>query len=181
MPCQVWVGKPLDEAHSAPLVAMESPAGWVVVPQSEAGSQPAHEIRRLVARPSVEQSRRVAVLDQDREAGDRLTEQLKAAGLQTQAFYSAESLVAADSAQPFDGYVLDWLLGGAAGRALIRMIRGRDAQCPVVVFSGELGSKLVDERDVAEALTTYGLLFHEKPMRAMIVAADLARAFAALQ
>lgn len=179
MPCQIWIGEPVGSTPAAPLVAMQAQGGWLVVPSSEATSSAAREVRRLVARPASEPLKRVAVLDADPASADGLAAQLAVNGLRTQAFHAVDELMEAEASQRFDGYVLDWRLGGGGGtaRALIRSIRERDAQCPIVVF-GELGSQLADERDVADALTTYGLMFHEKPVRAVIVAADLARAFA---
>lgn len=177
LPCQVWLGPSVDPLQLPLLVAIGAPGAWLVLPATQAGVVPARTVRRLVLQPEKTHRKRVAVVDDHPDVADSLAEQLAYAGFETQAFYSADALLAVAESARFDGYVMDWVLGRGTARGLIEEVRAQDLHCPIVVFTGQIEAKRADEREVAAALRSHGLLFHEKPVRAVIIAAELSRAF----
>ena len=58
------------------------------------------------------------------------------------------------------------------------MIRADDRDCPIAVLTGKIQSDVMIEPAVAEAVSTYKLLFFEKPTRLPIVSAQLLQALA---
>ena len=179
LPCRVWLTDSPPGPH-ATLVAQHRHGQWWVMAPGEtvpgSGTQALQGVRRLVIEASPAPTRHVAVLDDDRDVADSLAAQLSEAGLQAQAFYTVAALQAAMQAQRFDGFVIDWLLGGTTALAVIEAIRAQDAQCPIAVLTGQLLSRQADESEVARALQRFALLFYEKPVRAFIVAAAMMQA-----
>lgn len=145
-------------------------------PALNAAPSPLHAVQRLVIVPEQARRFRVAVLDDDRDVADSLSEQFREAGLAAQAFYSAQELSAVLTVQPFDAYVLDWILGKDTALSLVKAIRSADLRCPIAMLTGQLISKRADESEVVAAMQTWRLMFYEKPVRAFIVAAALKQA-----
>jgi len=139
---------------------------------------PLHAVKRVVIVPEQARRYRVAVLDDDRDVADSLSEQFREAGLAAQAFYSPQELSTVLTVQPFDAYVLDWILGKDTALSLVKAIRVADPHCPIAMLTGQLISKRADEGEVVAAMQTWSLMFYEKPVRAFIVAAALKQALA---
>jgi DNA-binding response OmpR family regulator len=90
-----------------------------------------------------------------------------------QAFTRIEDLVGQMKASPFDGYIIDWVLGEGSAAELVGMIRADDRECPIAILTGRIEEDLMLEPVVAEAVSTYKLLFFEKPTRFSIISAAL--------
>ena len=80
--------------------------------------------------------------------------------------------------RPFDGFVIDWMLAEGSAAELVGMIRADDRDCPIAVLTGKIQSDVMVEPAVAEAVSTYKLLFFEKPTRLPIISAQLLQALA---
>ena len=168
-------------AHSTASVEAPLPQ-WEIWPAGHLPARPQvtplHAVRRVVIVPEQARRYRVAVLDDDRDVADSLSEQFREAGLAAQAFYSPQELSTVLTVQPFDAYVLDWILGKDTALSLVKAIRAADPHCPIAMLTGQLISKRADEGEVVAAMQTWSLMFYEKPVRAFIVAAALKQALA---
>ena len=79
---------------------------------------------------------------------------------------------------PFDGYVVDWLIGQETAQKCIETIRTSDhPDAPVLVLTGQLGTDL-RESEIARAMRDYDVLGpYEKPVRLHVIEAALQRCF----
>jgi CheY-like chemotaxis protein len=176
--CLVKLGDPLPANRTAGLVATELDGLYTVRAASELGSEPVRPVLRLVMQPPGAHAPSIAVLDDDTESTDNLCAHLAASGYQTSSFYTVASLRAALEQRRYDGFVLDWVVGDETSRELIAQLRAADAQTPILVLTGQMGSGRVNESAVATALATYGLIYFEKPVRLAIISAALSQALA---
>jgi len=93
-------------------------------------------------------------------------------------FYKTADLLSSATAERYDGFVVDWIVGENSVLNLIASLREQDPKCPIVVLTAQVLSGVVDEADIAEAVKRYDLVFSEKPVRASILTATLTRTFA---
>jgi CheY-like chemotaxis protein len=176
VPCSIWLG-PAGAAGVGPFVAVRTPApaSWSVVLADEAGEQPTFPIRRLVVEP--EPPRRVAVLDDDDNLGQAVAEFLRLKGLDAVSYTSPEQLRTALETTHFDGYVLDWVLGGESAAELLPLIRAKTPAGPVIILTGQIGAG-ANEDDLAAATKAHRIQLYEKPTRSMLLFNALELGFA---
>ena len=174
--CQVVAGGIARDPERNSLVAVRVGAQWVVVPASEAGVGAAYEVKRLVVEGSGDRRWRVAILDDDASDAASIKEHFTGCGFEAEAFSAVEDLIGRMKVNPFDAYIVDWVLGQGSAAELLGMIRADDRQCPIAVLTGKMKEDLMLEPAVAEAVTTYKLLFFEKPTRLPIISAQVLQA-----
>jgi ActR/RegA family two-component response regulator len=179
LPCQLWLGEPVERPQADLLVAVKTSSGWSAVLAGEATEGVAYQIERLEARPLAATRRVIAVLDDDEDLTNSIVAHFEASGYDARPFYKTADLLASAAAQRYDGFVVDWIVGEKSVLKLIAALRERDARCPIVVLTAQVLSGVVDEQDIADAVKRYDLVFSEKPVRTSILAATLTRAFAA--
>jgi len=178
LPCQLVVGNPLREPQRNSLVALKLGEQWMVVPATEAGASACFEVRSMRVTGTGDRRWRIAVLDDDPTEAASLAQHLEARGCDVAAFTRVDELVPSMKVRPFDGYVIDWLLEEGSAAELVGMIRADDRECPIVVLTGKIQADVTVESAVAEAVSTYKLLFFEKPTRLPIISAQLLQALA---
>jgi len=152
--------------------------GWAAVPATEATEAVAYKIERIEARPVALAKKVIAVLDDDQDLTNSICAHFQGSGYDARPFYKTADLLAAATSQPFDAYVIDWIVGEKSTVKLIGSLREQDATCPIVVLTAQVVSGVVNEADIADAVKRYGLVFNEKPVRTSILAATLTRALA---
>lgn len=178
IPCSVWLGETPQLGRSGPLVATRLTAGeWLVVPAGEAAGVESYEVKRLLIQATARSARRVAVLDDDRDLAQSIAQYMNEVGVDATAFYTVGDLSQAASVQPFDGYVIDWLVDKQSARAVIAEIRGRSASCPIVVLTGQMLQGNVDESELSSAAAAYRLQYFEKPVRTSAIMSALELGF----
>jgi ActR/RegA family two-component response regulator len=178
LPCELWIGEPLETPRPDAVVAVKTSSGWSAVPAREAQGV-VYRIERLEARPDAMPRRTVAVLDDDQDLTDSICAHLEASGYDARPFYRTADLLSSAAGQHYDGYIVDWIVGEKSTLRLIGSLRAQDAKCPIVVLTAQVLSGVVDEAEIADAVKRYDLVFSEKPVRTSILAATLARGFAA--
>ncbi|MGZ5915204.1 MAG: helix-turn-helix domain-containing protein [Hyphomicrobium sp.] len=176
--CRLLAGDVLREPERNSLVAVKVGAQWVAAAASQAGVGPCFEVRQLHITSDAERPRRIAILDDDEGEAASLAEYFAGRGCEAQAFTDVESLVAHMRLRPFDAYVIDWVLDEGTAAELLAMIRAEDPECPVAVLTGKMEGDIAVETAVAEALSTYKLMFFQKPTRLPLIASQLLRALA---
>lgn len=178
--CRLWLGEELERPGDDPVVAIRTSAGWSAVHASEATDETAYRIERLETRPGTAARKVIAVLDDDEDLTNTICAHLVEGGYEARPFYRTADLASSTKAQRYDAFVIDWIVGETSVVKLVAALRSQDAVCPIVVLTAQVLAGVVDEADIAEAVGKFDLMFHEKPVRMSILAATLARAFAAL-
>ena len=176
--CQLWLGETIEKPNPSSVVAVRTAEGWAAVPASEATEGVVYKIERLEARPVALARKVVAVLDDDQDLTNSICAHFQASGYDARPFYRTTDLLSGATAQQYDAYVIDWIVGETSTIKLIASLRAQDPTCPIVVLTAQVLSGVVDEADIADAVKRYDLVFSEKPVRTSILIATLTRAFA---
>ncbi len=82
---------------------------------------------------------RVALVDDDGEFNEFLSEYLRARGAVVRSFRDGESFLKELEASSFDAYIVDLTLPGLDGVDVIAVLRGKDPHTSVLVVSGRVG------------------------------------------
>ena len=178
VPCQLTIGNAVREPERNSLVAVKLGEQWLVIPATEGGVGPCFQIKRLEVVGHADRRWRIAVLDDDVEETASLAQHFAARGCEVQGFTRVDDLIGQMRLKPFDAYVIDWLLEEGSAAELVGMIRSDDRDCPIAVLTGKIASDVMIEPEVAEAVSTFKLLFFEKPTRLPIISAQLLQALA---
>ncbi|AHG20075.1 histidine kinase [Chania multitudinisentens RB-25] len=180
LPCVGYIGAELAEGQFVEFVALQQEGNWMIYRASEAPAGPHFCVDLIELRPgSIEDERlSIAVLDDAQQVADELTKYLNSQGFNATAFYDVGSFCQALSKSPFDGYVVDWLIGQETAQKCIETIRTSDhPDAPVLVLTGQLGTNL-RESEIARAMRDYDVLGpYEKPVRLHVIEAALQRCF----
>jgi ActR/RegA family two-component response regulator len=174
--CQLLPGSVIRDPARNSIVAIKVGEQWMVVPATEAGAATCFEVSQMRVSGHGDRRWRIAVLDDDADESASLAEHFTDRGCEVQSFTRAEDLVPSMKLRPFDAFVIDWMLAESTAAELVGMIRADDPDCPIAVLTGKIRSDVMVEPAVAEAISTYKLLFFEKPTRLPIISAQLLQA-----
>jgi ActR/RegA family two-component response regulator len=176
IPCQLLRGDRVRQTERNTLVAIQVGLQWVVLPASEAGGGPCFEVRQMLVSGEQSGPRRIAILDDDESESASLAEYFRERGCEAEAFTRVDDLVGHMKVRSYDAYVIDWVLNEGNAAELLAMIRADDAECPIAILTGKMEADVRIEAAVAEALSTYKLLFFQKPTRLPLISSQLLRA-----
>ncbi|VXD05028.1 helix-turn-helix domain-containing protein [Serratia oryzae] len=180
LPCVGYIGDELTGGRLAEFVALLQEGQWTIYRADEAPAGQRFCVELIEIRPSSVEDERlsIAVLDDAHQVADELTKYLNAQGFSAVAFYDVASFCQALIKSPFDGYVVDWLIGQETAQKCIETIRTSDhPDAPVLVLTGQLGTDL-RESEIARAMRDYDVLGpYEKPVRLHVIEAALQRCF----
>ena len=174
--CRLIPGSVLRDPERNSLVAVKLGEQWMVVPATEVGASPCFEVVSMRVVGAGDRRWRIAVLDDDAQESTSLAQHFANRGCEVEAFTSVDDLVPSMKLRPFDGFVIDWMLEEGSAAELVGMIRADDRDCPIAVLTGKIQSDVMVEPAVAEAVSTYKLLFFEKPTRLPIISAQMLQA-----
>ena len=177
--CRLLPGDVIRNPDPGALVAVRVGAQWMVMLASRATVGPAYEVRQMVVSGDPERIRRVAILDDDMQHSASLAEHFEHRGCEAQAFDRAEALLGHMKLRPFDAFVLDWVLHEGNAAELVAMIRSEDSECPIAILTGKTMDDFRIENEVSEALSTYKLLYFQKPTPPPLILTQVLRALAA--
>ncbi|WP_261288960.1 helix-turn-helix domain-containing protein [Serratia fonticola] len=180
LPCVAHISSELVGSKQAEFVGLQQDEQWMVYRASEAPQGKRFAVELIEIRPCHSEDDRlsIAVLDDAHQAADELTKYLNSQGFNAVAFYDVSSFCQALAKNPFDGYVVDWLIGHETAQRCIETIRTSDhADAPILVLTGQLGTDL-RESEIARAMRDYDVLGpYEKPVRLHVIEAALQRCF----
>lgn len=116
-----------------------------------------------------EEKHRIAILDDDKNIVDSLKEIIVNNEYLVDAFYDIESLEESLRNNPYDAYILDWVVGTKTVFNTIKEIRkAENNNAMILVLTGQL-SGIVDS-EIASAINDYDITGpHEKPIRASVI------------
>ena len=89
--------------------------------------------------------------------------------MDAQPFNCAGDLLAAMESEPFEGFVVDWLLGDTTAKDLLSKIRARVPSGPVVILTGQIATGLADRENWPWSALSYRALLFEKPTRPLTI------------
>lgn len=178
VPCLLIPGAVVRDPARNSLVAIRLGEQWMVVAAPEAGVSQCHEVVSLRVLGTGDRRWRIAVLDDDADESASLANHFSDRGCEVEAFTKVDDLVPSMRLRPFDGFVIDWVLNEGSAAELVGMIRAHDRDCPIAVLTGKIQQDVLIEPAVAEAVSTYKLLFFEKPTRLPIISAQMIQALA---
>ncbi|WP_422527481.1 helix-turn-helix domain-containing protein [Serratia fonticola] len=178
--CVAHISSELVGSKQAEFVGLQQEGQWIVYRANEAPQGKYFAVELIEIRPGLSEDNRlsIAVLDDAHQAADELTKYLNSQGFNAVAFYDVSSFCQALAKSPFDGYVVDWLIGHETAQTCIETIRTSDhADAPILVLTGQLGTDL-RESEIARAMRDYDVLGpYEKPVRLHVIEAALQRCF----
>lgn len=174
--CRIQRGAPVHRPREGALVATTNEGQWFVTIVDAQLTTQAYDVERVVITPSPATRRGIAVLDDHQDSAASIVTYLRQQGFDAVAFTSLEQLAAVVSADAFDGYVLDWVIGPDTVRNLLASIRAKNAHCPIAVLTGHGVDR---ETDIAAAKSEFRFDYFDKPLRLPIIAASFTRAFTA--
>ena len=174
LPCRVWlseeaVGQPDDQ-----LVAIQERKGYAVIPSTASLGQRCWRIAKLELLPSTAKAPRVAVHDVEREVSHRVCEQLRASGVEANAYPDLNVLLD-DAAQGLhDGYVISWPgVGQPTVIALLKAVRRQSRRPALVLLTGGRGYDAKNVEMAAAAAVRFGAQLVEKPVQPALLMAAL--------
>lgn len=176
--CTVRLGPALPAGTRPPLVARYAEGHWHVgtpaALQTIATSSPHYAVDHLQVQPCREPERpRVAVVDDDPDAAEALSDWLRASGWQAEPYTQPQALMA-DPPPVHDAYVIDLILaGGQTSQALVERIRANQPHAPIVLLTGQLREGRASEATLATLLRTQDVTFFEKPVRPAVLMAAI--------
>ncbi len=175
---QLWVGAQTTQPAQGELVATRDGPRWTVVAASGDVPGPMYEIRQLLMEPNATYGARIAVLGDEPAVTEPLCVFLRQAGFRADAFHAIETLQQSSDAQSYDGYVLDWMVGGQTVGALVARVRATDPRCPIAIFTGrnERGDVV---SDIADMMARHDVRYFSKPLDPHMITAVLRRLIAA--
>lgn len=180
LPCIGHIGHELLGGRQAEYIGLQQDGQWTIYRADEAPQGKRYGVELIEIRPGyIEDDRlNIAVLDDAHQAADELTKYLNSKGFNAVAFYDVSSFCQALNKNPFDGYVVDWLIGQETAQKCIETIRSSDhPDAPILVLTGQLGTDL-RESEIAKAMRDYDVLGpYEKPVRLHVIEAALQRCF----
>ncbi|MEY4765971.1 MAG: hypothetical protein RI907_2644 [Pseudomonadota bacterium] len=176
--CDVRVGALQPQPQAGTLLATLHPVkGWMVGSAMRLAAESAHSPRYSVEHlqlraPEEAPLARIAVLDDDRNAAEALTDWFTELGYAADSYQSAEALMACPEAH--DAYVVDLILGGGqTSQSVVQRIRAEQPEAPIILLTGQLRDGTASEATLATILRTQGVTFFEKPVRPAVLTAAI--------
>lgn len=175
--CLVRAGGATSALRRSQYVANREGGRWQVYVASHAPNSALVVVEEIVIRPSQQASPapRIAIIDDDADTAELVATVLENKGFQTVRLASVKELRSELEQQTFDGYIIDWYLGGATAEDCVRLIRqSEQGKPPILLLTGNIDTGLASETDIARVMMEFGLRHpFEKPYRVEIIAAEL--------
>lgn len=118
---------------------------------------------------------RVALLEDDDNAAAVVAMALEGEGMVVQTHKTSADLSASLARRPFQGYVIDWLLGAGTAEAAIRQIRAGQPSAPIAITTGALHTGAETEGSLIPFAEQFSVGIFEKPFRQAVLASYLRR------
>jgi CheY-like chemotaxis protein len=118
---------------------------------------------------------RIAILEDDPGVAALLRTGLEDAGMLVHSYDTASIFITALSQLPYQGYVIDWILGGSTAQAAIEAIRQKQPTAPIAITTGALHTGMETEGQLIPFAERTNTGIFEKPFRQAVLASYLRR------
>ncbi len=182
IPCLAWIGSEFIGNKPPEFLATMQNNTWRIY---EAGVAPAtaptYSVELIEIRPRQSEADKptIAVVDDEHDSADGICDYFNERGFKATPFYSTVDFLKALRKNPFDGYVIDWLVGRETSEKAIEEIRASEnPDAPIILLTGELQTGKADETDIARVIRKSNVDCLEKPARLFLLAANLSKKLA---
>jgi CheY-like chemotaxis protein len=175
---EIEVGLALQTDDVCDLVAIKRSSLWDVflwgAPELRGHAQHSIKSLKLSALPHP----RIAVLEDDPGVASLTRNYLESEGMVTHVYEESNTLIKAIGHRPYQGYVVDWILGGGTAQAAIEAIRALQTHAPIAITTGALNTGKETEGELIPFAERLGAGIFEKPFRHAVLASYLRRGMA---
>ncbi|KAF3998408.1 helix-turn-helix domain-containing protein [Glaciimonas immobilis] len=160
--CLIQHSNALETPKFENLVAVREADGWLVIPGTKVEEgQVCYKILKIDVLPNP----RVAALDDNPDITDTIATMFAWQGVDVAQFQSIQSMLEAAKSQPFEGYVLDWMLSRleTAESAIVYIREKLQSNAPITILTGELRTTEVNQSEIAKMVERFDVTVLEKP------------------
>jgi CheY-like chemotaxis protein len=172
---EIEVGAALQSDDVCDLVAIKRSNVWDVFlwGSPELLGHALHSIKSL--KLSAMPRPRIAVLEDDPGVADLTRNYLESEGMVVHIYEESNTLIKAMGHRPYQGYVVDWILGGDTAQAAIEAIRALQARAPIAITTGAMNTGKETEGELIPFAERLGAGIFEKPFRHAVLASYIRR------
>ncbi|SOD79953.1 Response regulator receiver domain-containing protein, partial [Serratia sp. JKS296] len=123
------------------------------------------------------QKYRIAVLDDDETIVHNITGILGTDKYIVKGFFDIEILEQSISKEPYDAYILDWVVGSSTVFNTIKMIRhSKKTNSMILVLTGQLS--IILDKEISSAINEFDIIGpYEKPIKASLIKSNIDKFF----
>jgi CheY-like chemotaxis protein len=172
---EILVGAELAPEDICQLVAIKRHSLWEVFDHRapELQGQIKYSIESLRIRSLPHQ--RIAVLEDDRNMADSVRGALEQENMVVHTYEDASVFMQAIRQRPYQGYVIDWILGGSTAQQAIETIRAQQIHAPIAITTGAMQTGAETEGQLVPFAEQVDAGIFEKPFRHKVLASYLRR------
>ena len=121
---------------------------------------------------------RIALLDDDANITESLKEILSNDYYQVDTYDNLKKLTQAVATNPYDAYVLDWIIGDETSFKLVKAIRSsKNKNAMIIVLTGQLSG--IKDDEIVKSIHDYDIVGpYEKPIKSGIIKSNIEKYFA---
>ncbi len=178
LPCLAWIGNLFLSGRPSEYLAIRQNDSWRIYESDHAPSGAQFYVELIEIRPRQTETDKptIAVVDDERDSADVLCDYFNERGFKASPFYNTNEFLDSLRKNPFDGYVIDWMLGRGTSEKAIEEIRASEnSEAPIILLTGELQTGKADESDIARVIRKYNVDCLEKPARLSLLTANLSK------
>lgn len=181
LPCKIYLSPDASEEVSE-YSAVKVNDEWRVIHTDELQEEfkfGRRNIESLVFEPKKIEKRRprIAILDDDKNIVDSIRDMIAGDGFVVDAFYTIDELESCIDKNPYDAYILDWVVGNKTAFETIKGIRlSKNKNSMILILTGQLDG-IVDE-EISNAIHDYDIIGpYEKPVRINVIKSNIDKHF----
>jgi CheY-like chemotaxis protein len=174
--CFIQRGTELAAAEFENLVAIRDNDSWFVVPGTKVKQgQTCFKILKMDVLPQP----RVAALDDNPDITDTIMTMFGWHGVEVMQFQNVKPMLEAAKEQPFDGYILDWMLSKfeTVESAIHHIREVLKSEVPITILTGELRTNDDNQSDIARMVEYFDVSVLEKPVVLEILVKSFSKSF----
>ncbi|AYN25681.1 response regulator (plasmid) [Buttiauxella sp. 3AFRM03] len=181
--CEIHLYPERDERKTE-LSALKIGDKWNVLPSSKLKDEMLYGSRRsiesIIVHPKIININkyRIALLDDDVQITQSLNEIISSSVYHVDTFSETNSLSRQIADNPFDAYVLDWIIGDESCFSLIKQVReSSNKNALIIVLTGKLSG--IKDDEISSAIHDYDIVGpFEKPIKSGVIKSNIDKYFA---
>ncbi|WP_255211579.1 helix-turn-helix domain-containing protein [Serratia ficaria] len=180
-PCKIYISE--NPAHPTNYSAIKIKDVWHVVKTKNIkddvlfDSKMNIDLIEITPRALEKSKHRIAVLDDDETIVHNLARLLDDGRYVVQGFYNIDELDEAISKEPFDAYILDWVVGTGTVFNTIKEIRSSENNhAMIMVLTGQLSGAV--DSEISCAINDFDIIGpYEKPIKSIVIKSNVDKCF----
>ncbi len=180
--CKVYL-YPEDSDINTEYSALKVADQWNIYPTSDLKDELLYEAKRsiesIVINPKLISGAkyRIALLDDDENITTSLKEILSNESYHVDTYDSLKKLSQVVTTNPYDAYVLDWVIGDETSFKLVKSIRlSKNKNAMIIVLTGRLSG--IKDDEIVKSIHDYDIVGpYEKPIKSGIIKSNIDKYF----